>query len=293
MKIANHTTIGALQMSAAMVMAGTIGFFVLKSKVSLVEVVFWRCLFGAFFLAVYCLFFSKFKAKYLTVSILLYILVGAVTLVANWFFLFKSYTYSSISVATTVYNTQPFILMFLGTFFYGVKNSCLQYFWLFLSFCGVTLLALGDGSVISSNGISTDILLGVFFAFVAAFFYAVTTLLMRNVREIPSANIAFLQVFFGAAILLPFVEFSPDGERLSSLLILAVLGFFHTGLMYILLYSAIKKLPIYLIASISFLYPLTAFFVDIFAFSLKLGIAQYIGAVLVIFSSLMASIRKD
>jgi drug/metabolite transporter (DMT)-like permease len=48
------------------------------------------------------------------------------------------------------------------------------------------------------------------------------------------------------------------------------LGIVHTGLMYVLLYGAIQKLPTALTGALSFIYPIAAIFVDWFAFGHRL-----------------------
>ena len=55
---------------------------------------------------------------------------------------------------------------------------------------------------------------------------------------------------------------------------LVTLGIVHTGLMYVLLYGAIQKLPTALTGALSFIYPIAAIFVDWFAFGHRLEILQ-------------------
>ena len=45
---------GSLEMVAAMLISGTIGWFVLVSGQPVLEVVFWRCVFGAVTLLLIC-----------------------------------------------------------------------------------------------------------------------------------------------------------------------------------------------------------------------------------------------
>ncbi|WP_148050484.1 EamA family transporter, partial [Pseudomonas protegens] len=47
---------------------------------------------------------------------------------------------------------------------------------------------------------------------------------------------------------------------------LLTLGIVHTGVMYVLLYGAIQKLPTALTGALSFIYPIAAIFVDWLAF---------------------------
>ena len=59
---------------------------------------------------------------------------------------------------------------------------------------------------------------------------------------------------------------------------LVTLGVVHTGLVYILMYGAIQKLPTHLQGSLSFIYPVVAILVDVMAFGHRLHPAQLVGA---------------
>ncbi|NUO86001.1 MAG: EamA family transporter, partial [Cupriavidus sp.] len=102
---------GTWRMAAAMVLSGTIGWFVVTSGQPPLEVVFFRCLLGgAALLGVLTLQrgwvrMTRAQAGWLA--------LGGVTLVLNWLALFSAYAYSGIAIATVVYHTQPFFLLLL------------------------------------------------------------------------------------------------------------------------------------------------------------------------------------
>jgi drug/metabolite transporter (DMT)-like permease len=66
---------------------------------------------------------------------------------------------------------------------------------------------------------------------------------------------------------------------------LATLGIVHTGVMYILLYGAIQKLPTYLQGSLSFIYPVVAILVDFWAFGHRLHLSQVAGAAAILIAA--------
>lgn len=82
-------------------------------------VVFWRCVFGAATLAVLAAFFGLIDLKHLRMKVILLSALGGVAIVLNWLLLFAAYPRASISIATMVYNTQPFMLLGLGAIFLG------------------------------------------------------------------------------------------------------------------------------------------------------------------------------
>jgi drug/metabolite transporter (DMT)-like permease len=66
---------------------------------------------------------------------------------------------------------------------------------------------------------------------------------------------------------------------------LATLGIVHTGLMYILMYGAIQKLPTHLQGSLSFIYPVVAILVDVVAFGHRLHLSQIVGATAILIAA--------
>jgi drug/metabolite transporter (DMT)-like permease len=120
---------GSLEMIAAMLISGTIGWFVLMSGQPVINVVFWRCAVGALVLLAICAALGQLRRDSLTRTTLLVAIAGGVALVVNWLLLFAAYSYASISIATAVYNTQPFMLVALGALFLGEKLTLRKLFW--------------------------------------------------------------------------------------------------------------------------------------------------------------------
>jgi drug/metabolite transporter (DMT)-like permease len=63
------------------------------------------------------------------------------------------------------------------------------------------------------------------------------------------------------------------------------LGVVNTGIMYVLLYGAIQKLPTAMTGALSFIYPVVAIIVDCVAFGQKLAWVQVFGAVLILLAA--------
>ena len=103
----------------------------------------------------------------------------------------------------------------------------------------------------------------------------------------------------GMVMLAPFASFTSfanlvnlvnlvNGAQLpqgSAWVWLISLGVVHTGLMYILMYGAIHKLPTYLQGSLSFIYPVVAILVDYLAYNHRLHPLQLIGATTILIAA--------
>ncbi|WP_395347933.1 EamA family transporter [Variovorax sp. UC122_21] len=103
--------------------------------------------------------------------------------------------------------------------------------------------AHGAGSP-AGNSVDARYFLGVLQALAAASLYAVAALFARLLKGNPPTLIALLQMVLGAVVLWPFADF---GGLLSQgfnrqAIATVLLGVFHTGVMYILLYGALQKL---------------------------------------------------
>ncbi|HEY5852173.1 MAG TPA: DMT family transporter [Lysobacter sp.] len=269
---------GTTEMTAAMAILGTIGWFVVASGVPALGVVFWRCALGAITLLVICLGLGHLRSLP-SRRVLMLAALGGVAIVLNWLLLFASYSRASISMATAVYNTQPFMLVLFGALFLSERLTATKVVWLMVAFGGLLLVvqATPGADVVDGQYLS-----GIAMALAAAFFWAVAAILAKKLTGTPPHLIALIHVLVGTAMLAPF-QFAigfPAGARTWSLL--AVVGVVHTGLVYILLYSAIQKLPTHLQASLSFVYPVVAIVVDRIAFDRHLELLQIIGGLAIL-----------
>ena len=111
---------GTLEMAAAMVISGTIGWFVVESGQPIIDLLFWRCAFGAATLLIVCAAKGMLRGP-LSLRLFCWAALGGAAIVLNWLLIFASFSRASISISTAVYNTQPFMLLALGALFFSEK----------------------------------------------------------------------------------------------------------------------------------------------------------------------------
>lgn len=268
-------TRGTFEMISAMLISGTVGWFVIMSGQSPQAVVFWRCVFGALAMLVACLMLGVLRRPLITARQFIWVCLGGVALMLNWVLLFSAYQHASIAIATVVYHVQPFMLVGLGALFYAERLSIAKLGWLLVAFVGLMLIVFAKGGGQASGA---DYMLGVCLALSSAFFYAVAAAITKRLKEVPAHLIVLIQMVVGVLVLAPFVDFDRVDTVGDAWIYLMIIGVVHTGLMSTLLYSAIQKIPTALVGALSFIYPIAAILVDWVAFAHPLSSLQVIGA---------------
>lgn len=264
----------ALGMAAAMAISGTIGWLVVSSGEPVPRLLFWRCLFGALSLLAACAALRLLRN--VTRRVLLIGALGGIAIVGNWLLLFASFSHTSISLATVVYNTQPFMLLALTAVLMRERLALPGIGWLLLAFGGVVLVAQAKPAGAAPGAQHA---LGLLLALAAAFLYALAALAAKQLKGTPPHLVALIQMSVGTLLLAPWMlhaGFAPAAPRGWAYFI--AIGVIYTGVMYVLLYGALQKLPTATAGALSFIYPLVALLVDHLAFDVRLGAAQWAGA---------------
>ncbi|SET23187.1 MULTISPECIES: DMT family transporter [unclassified Pseudomonas] len=272
---------GSWEMVAAMLISGTIGWFVLVSGVSVIEVVFWRCVIGGLTLLLVCALLGYLRLDLLSWTRLGLAMLSGVAIVGNWLLLFESYSRASIAISTAVYNVQPFMLVMLAAVFLGEKITLQKLAWLSVAFLGMLAIVTAHGDQPTGD----DYLAGIVLALGAALLYAIAALIIKRLKAVPPHLMALIQVTTGALLLAPLVPWNSLPATTSAWGALVTLGVVHTGVMYVLLYGAIQKLPTALTGALSFIYPIAAIFVDWFAFGHRLGWLQWFGVAAILLAA--------
>ena len=272
---------GSWEMVAAMLISGTIGWFVLVSGVSVIEVVFWRCVIGALTLLLVCALLGYLRLDLLSWAKLGLAMLSGVAIVGNWLLLFESYSRASIAISTAVYNVQPFMLVLLAAVFLGERITVQKLAWLGVAFMGMLAIVTAHGDQPTGD----DYLAGIALALGAAFLYAIAALIIKRLKAVPPHLLALIQVSTGAVLLAPLVPWNSLPVSTNAWAALVTLGVVHTGLMYVLLYGAIQKLPTALTGALSFIYPIAAIFVDWIAFGHRLGWLQWLGVAAILLAA--------
>ncbi|MND92376.1 EamA-like transporter family protein [compost metagenome] len=267
----------AVKLAVGMAMIGTVGAFAVESGLSPVSVVFWRCVFGTLFLGLWCIIRGYLPDRSLSLKRLTYASLAGVCMVLSWIAFFAGFTLTSIATTTIVYHIQPFFVVLIGAVFLRELISLNQVLWMAGAFTGVIL---ASGLIAPFSVISIHWILGVALTLVAALLYAISTVVGKGLGQQRPEITTLCQTIVGIILLAPFTDSfrSVPPESWGWLIGIGVL---HTGVAYVLMYSAYPKLTTPVIGVLTFIYPLVAIIVDWVFYGHQPGVIQMTGMILI------------
>lgn len=265
----------------SMVTFGTIGLFVRNISLPSAEIALYRGVLAAVMLGIYFLTTGKrLELNTIRKELPLLLLSGA-AMGFNWIFLFESYKYTTVSVATLSYYFAPVIVTVACPILFREKMSTKQWMCFAMSTLGIVLITgIGDLREGSRH------ILGIVFGLGAAVLYATVILLNKFIKGVAGIQRTFLQFLAAISVLLPYVLIT-SGIHLSELngsgwLNLLIVGLFHTGVTYCLYFSALKDLPGQTAAILSYIDPLVAVLLSVFFLGEGMTPLQILGGILIL-----------
>lgn len=279
---------GAIELTIAMLVAGTVGVFFKESHQAIFNVIFYRCLFGIIFLSIFCYVKGYFQQHKLTSSRLALIILSGVCLVFNWVLIFKSFSLTTITLGTIVYHTQPFFVVILGSLVFNTTVSQNKIRWIVLAFLGLVLVTKLWSGIFPIN---KSYMLGIFYALLAAILYAITTIIAKYLKGVRPHLIALIHMILGVFLVLPFTCLEKVPLFGSHWYYLVGIGVLHTGIVYILMYSSYQKLMTPAIAVLTFVNPASAILSDFIIYGHTLEPIQGVGIALIILASLAVNLN--
>lgn len=270
------------RMIAAGMLLGTLGIFVEKAGLDSLSATFYRCVLGGAFLAMYWRWTATSATPRPSWRALSLATASGVLMAGNWVLFFEALARCGIAVATLVFHVQPILVVLLGAALLGERLTVRDGLWAVLAFVGLALTLVEQASTATQD---LSYWLGIGAALAAALCYAGVTLMARALTSVPPALTATIQCVVGAILLAAPTTVSPGSLDTAQWLWLAGLGAIHTGLVYVLIYSALPKLSTATIAVLLFVYPVSAVVVDFIVYSRPLSALQAAGLGLVLLSA--------
>jgi len=278
-----------IRLLIAEILIGSVGIFAHEGGQDPITTVFYRCLFGSLFLLVWGTAGGHLRGLLAERALIGSAIFSGVLLVLNWVALFAGMARSSIGVATMVYHFFPFAMLGLAALFFGERSRAADVGWTAIAFVGVALSAADPAKLAGLT--NATYLFGIGLTFVAAVLCGASLLLSRRIsRERPLA-VVLIQCLTGVAMLAPFARYAAVAHLGPHWFWLAGLGLIHSGICYVLFYSAYPRLQVATIAVIAFVYPLVALLLDYAIYGHTLSALQLAGVALIVLGTLGVNLK--
>ncbi|WP_245281528.1 DMT family transporter [Rhizobium sp. AAP43] len=240
-------------------------------------IVFWRCVFGATFMLLWCVALRYLPDRSLSIRSLVLSAMGGSCLVLSWAAFFAGLEMTSIATATIVMHVQPFIIVLISAFFLKERLTSDQVLWIVAAFIGL-IFASGVGAGVGL--VDRTWLLGIGITLIGAVCYALTAMIGKQLANQRPEVTALCQTVMGILIFLPFIDLHQT-ITLPSWGWLAAIGIIHSGIAWVIIYSALPKVPTPVVAILSFVYPIVAICIDWAIYDHPLGLLQAGGMIVI------------
>jgi drug/metabolite transporter (DMT)-like permease len=260
-----------------------------------VQIAFLRAAIGSIFLLLGKLIYDKLKEnKHKTIvkkSIVISIISGMV-ISFNWLFLFQSYKYTSIAVATLSYYTAPIFVILLSPFVLKEKITISSILSVIMAMVGLVLIINPETL---KNTMGNSEIKGVIFALMAAALYASVVLMNKFNTKIDSLDKTAIQMISAAIILLPFISLKDIAGIHGSYnwITIIIIASVHTALAYFLYFSSIPQISAQRVSLLSYIDPISAVIFGMIFFSERLSFLQCIGGILILLSTFLVDLISN
>ena len=282
-----------LQFITSMLIFGTIGIFRKYIPLSSGMLAFTRGLLGCVFLLLFLLIRNGRKIELPDRRNLILLAVTGALIGLNWIFLFESYRYTSVTIATMCYYMQPTIVILLSPLVFKekltIKKLC----------CAVTAIIgmFFVSGMMDGNGIGAADTIGIVCGLCAAAFYASVIMLNKKIHVEDAYQKTMVQLGAAALVLVPYLIVTEDFGVLSfhwqAAIMVLIVGIVHTGIAYVMYFGSMKDLKAQSIAVLSYVDPVFALLLSALVLHEKLSMFGLIGAVLVIGSALISELPRE
>lgn len=267
------------------------GIFVKFAQVSPTASGFYRTFFGAVFLLAGTLFKKEYHRP--DRGQLGLIIFCGLTFALDLFFWHESIMYIGPGLATLIGNFQVFLLAGVGIIFLGEKSKLRFILSIPLAVTGLYLIVGTNW-----NTLGTNYQTGILFALFTACFYTVFLLSLRKVQAKRGTSLFYLLLLvsiFTAIFLGTKMVYSGDSfaiPDLQSLLALLGLGLFSQTIGWVLIATAMPKIPASLTGLTLLLQPTLAFIWDVLIFNRQTDLLNWLGVMVTLLAIYMGITGK-
>lgn len=251
--ITSRAPFGLLCIVTTTLLWGSIGLFTKTMPLESLTIAFWRSCFGTLFLALILLL--RRRRPHLLLSDLPWMFASGAAVGLAWCCMFLSMRAGTVSLGIMLIYCAPLFVVCLSPLLLGEKLTLGSLVSLIFILFGMVLLCLPGLS--GQGSLKKAILWGL----LGAFFYAFLPIINKKRQGCSGLAAACLQMI-SAALVIGFWAWLSNTDlslpRGSTLAVMGMLGFIHTGLAMWLYFISLQSLKAQHVALISYLEPLSA-----------------------------------
>lgn len=277
---------------------GTVGLFTHFIPLSSAAIVFYRALLGGAFIVVMMkLSGIDIDIKSMRDNLIVLIFTGFF-MALNWVLQFEAFKVSSVAIGTVCYNMMPIFLLIIASFMFNEKITLKSGLCILIATIGVILV-----SNVVNVGIKSNEVLGCVYGILGAIFYALIVTFNRKLSQIRTHDKVIFQFAFSALIMAIYVGLIekksffidsnlPRNEIVIGVVCMLILSFLHTGFCYVHYFNAVSRLKAETVAILTYIDPVVALFLSYFVLKENMTALQFLGAVLILGSTLFNELSK-
>ncbi len=277
---------------------GTVGLFSHYIPLSSAAIVFYRALLGGAFIVVMMkLSGIDIDIKSMRDNLIVLIFTGFF-MALNWVLQFEAFKVSSVAIGTVCYNMMPIFLLIIASFMFNEKITLKSGLCILIATIGVILV-----SNVVNVGIKSNEVLGCVYGILGAIFYALIVTFNRKLSQIKTHDKVIFQFAFSSLIMAIYVGLIekksffidsnlPRNEIVMGIVCMLILSFLHTGFCYVHYFNAVSRLKAETVAILTYIDPVVALFLSYFVLRENMTALQFLGAVLILGSTLFNELSK-
>ncbi len=279
---------GYILIAIASIILGSNGIFTRFVNLPSPVLLFYRFLFGTIILLSYFLI-RKRKLSFSIIQRKEIVSIGIIITLLS-VLAFYAFANTSIAHAEILLFAYPLYVIILGPLLLKEKIEKSTVLYIILSFIGLILIA-------SSNNLRSlnQNMFGIIAGFIAGILFAIYMLLAKMIRnKIEGLELNLYSLIISVFLLFPFLFIFQYTLDFLKIILLAVMGLFHSALALSFYYTGVKMVKAQHVGIISYFEPLSAVIFALLIFGEIPSIYTLIGGGLIIYSGYkIVSWRKD
>ena len=189
-----------LSLLLSMLIFGTIGLFVRRIPFPSAFVAMTRGFIGGIFILVLLLVTRKGLNFCAIKKNIVPLVISGALIGANWIFLFESYKYTTVAIATLCYYMAPLFVTVGSVLIFKEKFTYKKAVCILVAVFGMFLVSgVVEGKLTNGNH-----LIGIILGLVAAILYATITLTSKTLKDISAFDTTVVQLFSAALVITPY-----------------------------------------------------------------------------------------